>query len=150
MKQMDHPHIVKFFGAFADETYYYIVLEYLAGGELFDKISERVYYNESDARDIILTVLQAVKYCHDKNIIHRDLKPENLLLCSHEQDADLKLADFGFATYVDGLSLSDCCGSPEYMSPEVLTPDLNYGIFRFQIAFFFLLFLLFFQLLFFI
>lgn len=45
-----------------------------AGGELFDRIVEKVVYNEKEARDLVSTLLQAVKYCHDRGIVHRDLK----------------------------------------------------------------------------
>ena len=44
------------------------------GGELFDRIVEKVVYNEKEARDLVSTLLQAVKYCHDRGIVHRDLK----------------------------------------------------------------------------
>jgi calcium/calmodulin-dependent protein kinase I len=123
MKKLDHSSVVKFFGAFEDEEFYYLVLEYLSGGELFDRISAQVFYNENSARVILISILEAVKYCHDKDIVHRDLKPENLLLCSLNDDAKLKLADFGFAVEAKGLTITDCCGSPEYMAPEVLTSE---------------------------
>ena len=119
MKKLNHESIVKFFGAFEDENYYYIVLEYLSGGELFDRISAQIFYNENSARQILISILEAVKYCHDNDIVHRDLKPENLLLCNPDDDAQLKLADFGFAVEAKGLTIKDCCGSPEYMAPEV-------------------------------
>ena len=126
MKKLNHSSIVKFYGAYEDTGFYFIVLEYLEGGELFDRISEKVFYNENDARVILFTILEAVKYCHDSNVVHRDLKPENLLLCTKDDDAKLKLADFGFAVVCDGFTITDCCGSPEYMAPEVLS-SIPYG-----------------------
>ena len=50
------------------------------GGELFDRIVSKSYYNEKEARDVCLILFDAMKYCHDRNVAHRDLKPENLLL----------------------------------------------------------------------
>jgi calcium/calmodulin-dependent protein kinase I len=50
----------------------------------------------------------------------RDLKPENLLLVSKDEDADVKLADFGFAVKVNGNSIVDQCGTPGYIAPEIL------------------------------
>jgi calcium/calmodulin-dependent protein kinase I len=90
------------------------------GGELFDRIVSKSYYNEKEARDVIHTLLTAVKYCHDRDIVHRDLKPENLLLASTTDDAGLKLADFGFAAKAVGNVLRTQCGTPGYVAPEIL------------------------------
>ena len=64
--------------------------------------------------------IQALEYLHVNNIVHRDLKPENLLLSSKEKSWDLKIADFGLATFVSGEKLSLRCGSPGYVAPELL------------------------------
>lgn len=63
-----------------------------------------------------------MKYCHDFDIVHRDLKPENLLLTSKDDDASIKLADFGFAKKidVDSYGLTTACGTPGYVAPEIL------------------------------
>lgn len=66
-------------------------------------------------------MLNAIKYCHDRNVVHRDLKPENLLLRSKTDDADIKLADFGFAIKTRGDKyLKTQCGTPGYVAPEIL------------------------------
>ena len=64
------------------------------------------------SRDVLVSILRAVQYCHDMNVVHRDLKPENLLLVSESDDASLKIADFGFARRVDPEGLSTQCGTP--------------------------------------
>ena len=56
---------------------------------------------------------------------HSDLKPENLLMTSTEDDADLKIVDFGFAARVHGLSLSKQCGTPGYVAPEIIENKLH-------------------------
>ena len=80
------------------------------------------YYNEREARDLVKLLLEAIKYCHDANVVHRDLKPENLLLTSKDDDASIKLADFGFAKRVEFNSegLVTACGTPGYVAPEIL------------------------------
>lgn len=54
-----------------------------------------------------------------------DLKPENLLMTSKDDDADLKIVDFGFAMEVDGFSLTQQCGTPGYIAPEILENKLH-------------------------
>lgn len=70
------------------------------------------YPHTKCTRDVLKVVFNAVKYCHDRDIAHRDLKPENLLLVSEDDDAALKLADFGFARPVGEDGLSTQCGTP--------------------------------------
>ena len=118
--KLNHPNITRLVDFFEEEQYYYVVLEYLDGGELFDRIVKKTFYSEKEARDLVFTVLKAIKFCHDQHIVHRDLKPENLLLASKNDDSNIKLADFGFATYAEGLSITSQCGTPGYIAPEIL------------------------------
>lgn len=125
LREMHQPNIMTLYDVFEEPRYYYLVTEFMAGGELFDRIVEKNYYNEKEARDLTKILLGAIKYCHDANIVHRDLKPENLLLTSQTDDANIKLADFGFAKLVelraDGQgSLTTACGTPGYVAPEIL------------------------------
>lgn len=80
LKSMKHPNIIRLFDVFEEPNFFYLVTEKMDGGELFDRIVERSYYNEKDARDTCLVLFQAMSYCHEKKVAHRDLKPENLLL----------------------------------------------------------------------
>jgi calcium/calmodulin-dependent protein kinase I len=105
---------------------FYVVMEYLDGGELFDRIVKKTFYNEKEARDLVKILLQALKYLHDRSIVHRDLKPENLLMTNKDDDANVKLADFGFAVLADGFNVTTQCGTPGYMAPEILE-NKSYG-----------------------
>ena len=58
----------------------------MIGGELFDKIVQKKFYNENEARSVVKTLVEAVGYCHSLNIAHRDLKPENILVDSKTGD----------------------------------------------------------------
>ncbi len=78
------------------------------------------FYNEAEARDVCLTLLEAMKYCHDQGIVHRDLKPENLLLADPQDDSSIRIADFGFAVSVLNGYVTDQCGTPGYVAPEIL------------------------------
>lgn len=121
LKEMNHIHIIRLFDIFEEPSTYYLVMERMCGGELFDRIVAKAYYNEKEARDTCKIILEAVKYCHQNNVAHRDLKPENLLLLSEDDDSEVKIADFGFAKRVfEPNSLKTQCGTPGYVAPEIL------------------------------
>lgn len=110
LKSLDHPNIVKYHDFFESDTEFHICLEKVKGGELFDRITQKKCYSERDARDLVSTLTSTVKHMHDRNIVHRDIKAENLLMVSDDDDADVKLVDFGFAAKIDGHSLDGIMG----------------------------------------
>lgn len=79
---LDHPNIVKLYEYFVSNKAIFMVLEYLQGGELFDKIIQNKNFTEKVAKEYMHMILQGVNYLHSKNIVHRDLKPENILFNS--------------------------------------------------------------------
>eukprot|EP00957_Ditylum_brightwellii_P021520 1622519-Ditylum_brightwellii.AAC.1 len=87
LKELQHEHIIRLYDFFEEDATYYLVMERMTGGELFDRIVAKAYYNEKEARDVCKILLQAVEYCHRNNVAHRDLKPENLLLVSDDDDS---------------------------------------------------------------
>jgi serine/threonine protein kinase len=106
-------HIIRLYDFFEEKQSFYLVMECVSGGELFDRIVEKSYYNEAEARGVCKILLEAVGYCHEHHVAHRDLKPENLLLRSKDDDSSIKIADFGFAKIVDKKgSLTTQCGTP--------------------------------------
>jgi len=122
LRAMNHPNILKCLGFYDEETTYYLVMEYMEGGELFDRIVKKTFYSEKEARDLVYILLSTIHYCHARNVVHRDLKPENLLLASLDDDAHVKLADFGFAIKSEGyMTLKTQCGTPGYVAPEILS-----------------------------
>ena len=76
MQELDHPNIVKLHGLFDERNAYYLVMDLIEGGELFDRIVAKESYNEKEARDLIRVLLDTLKYIHGLNIAHRDIKPE--------------------------------------------------------------------------
>ncbi|KAK7397462.1 hypothetical protein VNO78_18634 [Psophocarpus tetragonolobus] len=103
----------------ASKTKIYIVLEFVDGGELFDKIAAYGRLKEDEARNYFQQLINAVDYCHSRGVYHRDLKPENMLL---DSNSVLKVSDFGLSTYSqkEGELLRTACGTPNYVAPEVL------------------------------
>mmetsp|Transcript_55482 Transcript_55482/g.154651 ORF Transcript_55482/g.154651 Transcript_55482/m.154651 type:complete len:367 (-) Transcript_55482:189-1289(-) len=126
LKELRHKNITKLIDFFEEDKFFYVVLEYLDGGELFDRIVKKTFYNEKEARDLVFTLLMCIRYIHDQNIVHRDLKPENLLLVSKDENSDVKIADFGFATHAEGFTITSQCGTPGYIAPEILK-SIPYG-----------------------
>lgn len=129
LREMQHTHIVKLYDVFQEDKYFFLVTEYMAGGELFERIVKKNFYSEREARDLVKVLLETIAFCHSANVVHRDLKPENLLLSSTEDDADIKLADFGFAKKAlekGDAGLSTACGTPGYVAPEILMSK-SYG-----------------------
>lgn len=119
MKIARHPFIVRLHEVLASRTKIYIILEFVPGGELFDKIVHKGKLSESESRKYIQQLIDAVSHCHNKGVYHRDLKPENLLLDVY---GNLKVSDFGLSALPQqGVDLlHTTCGTPNYAAPEVL------------------------------
>jgi len=120
MSQLAHPNLVKFREIFEGPECYFVVMDLVTGGELFDRIIELQRYTEKDAVNVMYQALSGLKHMHDLHIAHRDLKPENLLLSSKDSNADIKIADFGFATKItDDTECLQLVGTPPYFAPEL-------------------------------
>lgn len=121
MAALLHPHIVPLIDFFEEKDCYFLVLELMSGGDLFDRIGKKKTYSEADARDLTIKMLKSMAFCHTHNIAHCDMKPKNLLLMSEDNDSYIKLADFGFAARCHSAkSLTKQCGTPFFVSPEIL------------------------------
>lgn len=120
MRLVRHPNVVQLYEVMASKTKIYFAMEYVKGGELFDKVAKGKL-KEDVARKYFQQLIGAVDFCHSRGVYHRDLKPENLLLDDH---GNLKVSDFGlsalwYSRRKDGL-LHTTCGTPEYVAPEVI------------------------------
>jgi len=119
MQKLDHKNIISLEEVYDEKDTIYLVMELVAGGELFDQIVSRGTYSEADAASIVRQILEAVDYMHGNGIAHRDLKPENLL-CSGDETNTIKVTDFGLSKDFGSASLRTSCGTPDYVAPEVL------------------------------
>lgn len=72
-------------------------MELLSGGELFERIRQRVQFTEREASGIMRSLISAIQFIHSQGIVHRDLKPENILFTDTSENAKVKIVDFGFA-----------------------------------------------------
>ena len=71
LQKLTHKNVVNCCDFYIEEKKYYLVLEYMEGGELFDRIVKKSFYNEGEAREVVETLLSAIEYCHSHNIVHR-------------------------------------------------------------------------------
>ncbi|TKY54710.1 CBL-interacting serine/threonine-protein kinase 6 [Spatholobus suberectus] len=120
MKKVKHPNIVELHEVMASRSKIYIAMELVRGGELFNKVSKG-RLKDDVARLYFQQLISAVDFCHSRGVYHRDLKPENLLL---DDRGNLKVSDFGLTAFSDHLGqdglLHTTCGTPAYVSPEVI------------------------------
>mmetsp|Transcript_6072 Transcript_6072/g.13291 ORF Transcript_6072/g.13291 Transcript_6072/m.13291 type:complete len:349 (-) Transcript_6072:180-1226(-) len=122
----DHHAIMRMVDCYEDAEYVHIITERYTGGELFDaildNISDRGCLPERKAARIIQSLLEAVAYLHNNEVVHRDIKPENILFESNNEDAPVKLIDFGLARVhrKGDTPMTNPVGTAYYMSPELL------------------------------
>lgn len=125
LSQLQHNCIVRLYKVYIIPDKFFLVMEYLKGGELLNAICKRELYTENDAKRVVVQVMSALSYLHARKVIHRDLKPENLILATRSFGSPIKLVDFGFAMVLepgtDSVVTSTHCGTPGYMAPEILS-----------------------------
>ncbi|KAH9651766.1 calcium dependent protein kinase8 [Citrus sinensis] len=115
------PNVVEFKSTYEDETAVHVVMELCEGGDLFDRIIAKGYNSERDAATVLRAIVNAVNVCHSMGVMHRDLKPENFSFISRDDNALLKVTDFGSALlFEEGQVYRDIVGSGFYIAPEVL------------------------------
>lgn len=121
LRQLNHRNIVTLKEVVTTSDNTYIVMELLAGGELFNRIVEEGSFKEDVAKGLFAKCVAALEHLHSQNIVHRDIKPENILFTA-EGSYDIKLIDFGYAgKWTPEEELDGLCGTPDYVAPEILT-----------------------------
>ena len=123
LKELDHPNIVRFYETYIDYKYIHIVMQMCTGGELFDRIVKLEKFTEKDAAEIMQKILSAVQHLHEHKICHRDLKPENFLFKNENENAEIKIIDFGLSKKFSKheQDMTTIVGTPFYVAPEVLS-----------------------------
>nr|CAH8848602.1 unnamed protein product [Trichobilharzia regenti] len=121
MNTLRHPRLIQLYDAYHLDNEVTLVLELITGGELFERIIDESFdLNESRCIKFMHEILQGVEYMHSQNVIHLDLKPENIL-CLSGTSFKTKIIDFGLARFYENKHLCVLFGTPEFVSPEVIS-----------------------------
>ncbi len=117
MSMLHHEHILPLLDVGYEENYAYLVMPYISGGTLQDRLAKEVLSIE-EAGSLLEQLGTAVQYMHERGLLHRDIKPSNILL---DEDGHLYLADFGIAAIIDEETIVNgrIMGTPIYMAPEL-------------------------------
>ncbi|XP_061665433.1 myosin light chain kinase, smooth muscle-like isoform X1 [Syngnathoides biaculeatus] len=122
MNCLHHPKLVQCLAAYEAPTETVMVMEYIAGGELFERIvDDNFEHTEPTSAGYMRQILEGMLYVHKQNIVHLDLKPENIV-CTDHTGTCIKIIDFGLASKLEeGKPLMVMHGTPEFVAPEVIS-----------------------------
>lgn len=117
---LNHPHIIRLYDHFHDNSLFYMILEYCSGGNLQNEIPNNKGLSITRFKTVAGQIISALVACHRNNIAHHDLKLGNILLDEYKR---VKLADFGISVKMNyATELSDSyAGSIQYESPEIVS-----------------------------
>lgn len=122
---LHHPYICGMRELIVHQHHYYMVFEYVNGGQMLDYIISHGRLRERVARKFARQIGSALEYCHRNNVVHRDLKIENILI-SHT--GNIKIIDFGLSNlYNPTAHLATFCGSLYFAAPELLNAKVYTG-----------------------
>ncbi|KAH3663719.1 hypothetical protein OGAPHI_005120 [Ogataea philodendri] len=114
-----HPYICRLYEMFSMTNHYYMLFEYVSGGQMLDYIVSHGSIKERQARKFCRGIASSLDYCHSNNIVHRDLKIENIMI---SKNGDIKIIDFGLSNMFDNKHLlKTYCGSLYFAAPELLS-----------------------------
>ncbi len=115
---LSHPNVVSIYDVGQEEDVHYIVMEYIEGSNLNEKIKEKAPFHVDEAIHIASQICDALDHAHHNQIIHRDIKPHNILM---GKNGRVKVTDFGIARAAAGTDITQTgsvIGSVHYFSPE--------------------------------
>lgn len=121
MNLLHHPRLVQCLDAFQGPTELVMVMEYVAGGELFERIVDDDFeLTEPSSAQYMRQILEGLRFMHSQAIVHLDLKPENIV-CVSPGSHWIKIIDFGLARKLaPDTPVKVLHGTPEFMAPEVV------------------------------
>ncbi|KAJ8360941.1 hypothetical protein SKAU_G00174660 [Synaphobranchus kaupii] len=124
MNQLSHTNIIQLYDAYEVRNQVVLILEFVEGGELFERILDESFpLTELDAMIFVKQICEGMQYMHQMYVLHLDLKPENIL-CVNRNGHQVKIIDFGLARrYKPREKLRISFGTPEFLAPEIVNFD---------------------------
>ncbi|XP_059156398.1 twitchin-like isoform X4 [Physella acuta] len=121
MNQLHHPKLINLHDAFEDKYEMVLILEFLSGGELFDRIAAEDYkMSEAEVINYMRQACEGLKHMHEHSIVHLDIKPENIM-CETKKANSVKIIDFGLATKLNPDEIVKVTtATAEFASPEIV------------------------------
>lgn len=117
--KLRHPHIIQVFDFHEEAEWFYLAMEYVAGGSLQQKLARAGRLDSGSALKLLAQVAEGLHHAHEKGFVHRDIKPSNILLTEEGQAV---ITDFGIVKALEGTGFTKTAqggmGTSEYMSPE--------------------------------
>lgn len=121
MRRLEHEHLVSLHEVYESAGSYGMLMDYVEGGELFERIIEKEYLEEKEAVEYLHQLIQGLQHMHSLNIVHLDIKPENIL-CVNATSNRIKLIDFGLARELKPGEVTRCAlGTPDFVAPEAIS-----------------------------
>ena len=126
MRKLNHPNITKILETFEDDKFYFIIMEYINGGNLFSYVKKRRKLSEKVSKFLFRQIILGIKHIHSQLIVHRDIKLENILI---DMNNKVKICDFGIGIILssENKDLYSHCGTPLYIAPEIITSTKEKG-----------------------
>ncbi|XP_046864995.1 myosin light chain kinase, smooth muscle-like isoform X2 [Xenia sp. Carnegie-2017] len=123
MEKLDSKRVIKLHNVYETSKSYILVMEFVTGGELFERIASEETVTEKECVHYMRQLLEGLQYIHRMNIVHLDLKPENIV-CVSKYSWNIKLIDFGLAKELKpGTIVKTMQGTPEFVAPEIINYD---------------------------
>jgi calcium-dependent protein kinase len=121
MIKLDHPNIVKIMEIWEWDKLLFLVMEFVDGGELFDYLKQRGFFEEFEVFNVIKQMTSILIYFEENQIMHKDLKLENFMLKDKEDLSHIKVIDFGLSKDLSQSNIvNNASGTPFYVAPETL------------------------------
>ena len=132
MRKLNHPNITKILETFEDDKFYFIIMEYINGGNLFSYVKKRRKLSEKTAKFLFKQIILGIKHIHSQLIVHRDIKLENILI---DMNNNVKICDFGIGIILssENQELYSHCGTPMYIAPEIILSNKEKGYMGFPV-----------------
>ena len=126
MRKLNHQNITKILETFEDDQFYFIIMEYINGGNLFSYVKKRRKLSEKVAKFLFRQIILGINHIHSNLIVHRDIKLENILI---DMNNNIKICDFGIGIILSSENqiLYSHCGTPMYIAPEIITSTKEKG-----------------------